>query len=180
MDEQELMARVKEGDEMAFASLMKIYKDRVVNFLYQATGDYERAVDLAQETFVRVYFRAHQYQPIAPLSSWIFTIASNLAKSEAKKRRKMNVISLEEAVPELAGEGISYDPPESGLSRNLQVALAELPSHYRLPLLLKDIEGFSQEEIAQMLGRPVGTIKARISRARHILKRRLEAAIGEK
>lgn len=180
MDEQELIERVKEGDEMAFAVLMTAYKDRLVNFLYHSTGDYEKAVDLAQETFIRVYFRAHQYRPIAPVSAWIFTIASNLAKSEAKKRKKMNLVSLEEIASETSGHGASYDPPSSGLTRNLQLALEELPAHYRIPLLLKDIEGFSQEEIASILGRPVGTVKARLSRARHILKRRLESALKEK
>lgn len=180
MDEQELIRRVKEGDEMAFAALMTAYKDRLVNFLYHSSGDYEKAVDLAQETFIRVYFRAHQYRPIAPVSAWIFTIASNLAKSEAKKRRKTNLVSLEEIGPETGRQGMNYDPPSSGLTRNLEQALEELPTHYRIPLLLKDIEGFSQEEIARMLGRPVGTIKARISRARHILRLRLEGALKEK
>ncbi len=180
MDEQELLRKIKEGDEMAFAALMTAYKDRLVNFLFHSTGDYEKAVDLAQETFIRVYFRAHQYRPIAPVSAWIFTIASNLAKSEAKKRKKMNLVSLEEITQEVGGEAASYDPPSSGLTRNLQLALEELPAHYRIPLLLKDIEGFSQEEIARMLRRPVGTIKARISRARHILRRRLEGALREK
>ncbi len=180
MDEQELMKQVQKGDEMAFASLMRAYKDRIVNFLFHATGDYERAVDLAQETFIRVYFRANQYRPVAPLSSWIFTIASNLAKSEVKKKRKVNLLSLDEVASEIGVHAVSYDPPDSGLSRNLQEALQELPEYYRLPLLLKDIEGFSQEEIARMLRRPVGTIKARLSRARHILKRRLEEAMKER
>ncbi|MCX7973302.1 MAG: sigma-70 family RNA polymerase sigma factor [Candidatus Aminicenantes bacterium] len=177
MDEQELIERVKKGDEMAFTVLMKAYKDRLVNFLYHSVGDYERAVELAQETFVRVYFRAHQYRPIAPLGTWIFTIASNLAKSEAKKRRKINMVSLEEVAGELGGEGVYYDPPSSGLSRNLEQALKELPAYYRIPLLLKDVEGFSQEEIAKMLNRPVGTIKARLSRARHLLRQKLEKAL---
>lgn len=180
MDEQELMAKIKEGDEMAFTTLMRAYKDRVVNFLYHSLGDYERAVELAQETFLRVYFRAHQYRPIAPVGSWIFTIASNLAKSEAKKRRKLTFVSLEEAASELGGKGVSYDPLPSGLSHNLEKALRELPANYRIPLLLKDIEGFSQEEIAQMLGRPLGTIKATISRARSLLRRKLEAALRRK
>jgi len=180
MDEQALIERIKQGDEMALASLMKIYKDRVVNFLYHSLGDYERAVELAQETFIRVYFRAHQYRPVGPVSAWIFTIASNLAKSEAKKRRKANLVSLEEVASELRSEGIGYDPPAASLSRHLEQALNELPAHYRLPLLLKDLEGFSQEEIARMLGRPIGTIKARISRARHILRRRLEGTLRGK
>ncbi|MBE3129190.1 MAG: hypothetical protein IMZ54_00545, partial [Acidobacteria bacterium] len=82
MDEQELIRRVQDGDEWAFGQIMGLYKDKIVNYLYQFSGDYQKAVDLAQETFLRVYFKADKYRPIAPLSSWIYTIASNLAKTE--------------------------------------------------------------------------------------------------
>jgi RNA polymerase sigma factor (sigma-70 family) len=96
MDEQELVRQIQEGDEMAFAEIVKIYKDKIVNFLCKLTGDYQKAVDLSQETFMRVYFKAHKYRPVAPLSSWIYAIASNLAKTEMKKMRKYAVISLDE------------------------------------------------------------------------------------
>jgi len=79
------MERVKEGDESAFCQLMAIYKDRIVNFLYQVTGDYQLAVDLSQETFMRVYFKARKYRPIAPVSAWIYSIAANLARTEKKR-----------------------------------------------------------------------------------------------
>ncbi|NOR53885.1 MAG: hypothetical protein GQ536_07345, partial [Candidatus Aminicenantes bacterium] len=79
MDEQELVCRIQEGDEVAFTEIVKIYKDRIVNFLCQLTGDYQKAVELSQETFMRIYFKAHKYKPIAPFSSWVYTIASNLA-----------------------------------------------------------------------------------------------------
>ncbi|MFW6129362.1 MAG: RNA polymerase sigma factor [Candidatus Aminicenantaceae bacterium] len=75
MDEQELMRRVQKGDEMAFEQIVRIYKDKIVNFLYQMTNDYQKAVELSQETFMRVYFKANKYKPMAPLSSWIYTIA---------------------------------------------------------------------------------------------------------
>jgi RNA polymerase sigma-70 factor (ECF subfamily) len=71
MDEQDLIRRVQDGDEEAFAQIMRLYKDKIVNYLYQFTGEYQRAVELAQETFIRVYFKADKYRPIAPLSSWI-------------------------------------------------------------------------------------------------------------
>jgi RNA polymerase sigma-70 factor (ECF subfamily) len=176
MDEQELIRRVQERDEEAFAQIMGLYKDRIVNYLYQFSGDYQKAVDLAQETFLRVYFKADRYRPIAPLSSWIYTIASNLAKTECRRARKTATVSLED-VPNSFASGAYYeDPADPGLVRNLREALDELHPRYRVPVVLKDMEGFSQEEIAKIIKRPVGTVKARISRGREQLRRKLEKA----
>jgi RNA polymerase sigma-70 factor (ECF subfamily) len=180
MDEQQLIRLVQDGDEKAFAQIMTLYKDRIVNYLNQFTGDYQRAVDLAQETFVRVYFKADKYRPIAPLSSWIYTIASNLAKTESKRSRRMMTVSIED-VPNQYSAGTYYeDPADPGLLRNLREALAMLDPRYRIPVVLKDMEGFSQEEIARIIDRPVGTVKARISRGREQLKRQLEKALEGK
>jgi RNA polymerase sigma-70 factor (ECF subfamily) len=176
MDEQELIRRVQEGDEWAFGQIMSLYKDRIVNYLFQFTGDYQKAVELGQETFIRVYFKAGRYRPIAPLSSWIYTIASNLAKTECRRARKMATVSLED-IPNNFSSGTYYeDPADPGLVRNLREALEELHPRYRVPVVLKDMEGFSQEEIAKIIKRPVGTVKARISRGREQLRRKLEKA----
>jgi len=177
MDEQELIARVQQGDEEAFAQIMGLYKDRIVNYLYQFTGDYQRAVELSQETFLRVYFKADRYKPIAPLSSWIYAIASNLAKTEVKKRRKMATVSMEDLPNNFEAGVFSKDPVDPGLIRNLREALDALDPRYRIPVVLKDMEGFSQEEIARIIKRPVGTVKARISRGREYLKKSLEKAL---
>jgi len=176
MDEQELVRQIQEGDEMAFAEVVKIYKDKIINFLCKLTGDYQKAVDLSQETFMRVYFKARKYRPVAPFSSWIYAIASNLAKTEMKKIRKYAVISLDEVQNSLPTEAYRKNPPDSGLTRNLRKALDSLHPRYRIPVILKDIEGFSQEEIAQILKRPLGTVKARINRGRNYLKIELEKA----
>jgi RNA polymerase sigma-70 factor (ECF subfamily) len=176
MDEQGLMARIQRGDEAAFADVVHVYKDKIVNYLCQVTGDYQRAVDLSQETFLRVFFKAHKYRPIAPLSSWIYAIASNLAKTELKRKRRANLVSLEDVNPGLAGSVPSEEATDSGLLRNLRQALDELSPRYRIPVVLKDMEGYSQEEIARIVKRPVGTVKARISRGRTMLKKRLEKA----
>jgi len=175
MEEQELMHLVQKGDEVAFEKIVSIYKHRIVNFLTQLTGDYQKAVDLAQETFMRVYFKANKYKPVAPLSSWIYTIASNLAKTELKKERKMSTVSIDDTENRL-GEQIAAKEKnqDTYLIENLKKALNSLHPRYRLPIILKDIEGFSQEEIAQIMKRPVGTIKARISRGRDQLKHILE------
>jgi RNA polymerase sigma-70 factor (ECF subfamily) len=169
MDDQELIRLVQEGDEVAFGSIVSAYKDRIVNYLYKFTGDYQKAVELSQETFLRVYFKAKQYKPVAPLSSWIYAIASNLAKTEMKKARKFAAVSLDDiAAHEMRQKAYAEDPPDPGLIKNLREALDSLHPRYRIPVVLKDMEGFSQ-----------GTIKARISRGRSFLKKRLEKALDE-
>ena len=174
MDEQELVRQIQQGDEMAFAEIVRIYKNRIVNFLWKITGDYQKAVELSQETFMRVYFKAHRYRPIASFSSWIYTIASNLAKTEMKKLRKYTVVSLDEVQNVTPSEACADNPGNSDLIKSLRSALNSLHPRYRIPVILKDVEGFSQEEIAEILHSPVGTIKARISRGREYLKKQLE------
>ncbi len=175
MEEQELMHLVRKGDEVAFEKIVAMYKHRIVNFLTQLTGDYQKAVELAQETFMRVYFKANKYKPVAPLSAWIYTIASNLAKTELKKERKIATVSIDDKESHL-GEQIAAKEQnqDTYLVESLKKALNALHPRYRLPIILKDIEGFSQEEIAEILKRPVGTVKARISRGREHLKNILE------
>lgn len=179
MDEQALVLQIQAGDEDAFAKLVRTYKDKIVNYLYQVTGDYQKAVDLSQETFLRVYFKANKYRPIAPFSSWIYAIASNLAKTELKKRWRMSLVSLEDVPPAVELSTPSEEASDSGLIKNLRQALDTLSPRYRIPVVLKDMEGYSQEEIAQIIKRPIGTVKARISRGRNILKKQLEKARTE-
>jgi RNA polymerase sigma-70 factor (ECF subfamily) len=172
MDEQALMKQVQQGNEMAFTKLVNIYKDRIVNYLYQTLGDYQRALDLSQETFLRVYFKAHQYKPRAPFSSWIYTIASNLAKTEMKKRRRLPLVSIEDVPNKLIRENPLGNPNNNILV--LKKVLNSLPAKYRIPIILKEIEGFSLIELAQILKTRLGTIKARLSRGKKMLKEKLE------
>lgn len=174
MDEQVLVQRIQAGDEMAFGEIVRMYKDKIVNYLWQLTGDYQKAVELSQETFMRVFFKANKYRPIAPFSSWIYSIASNLAKTELKKTRRMMTVPLDLVENRVSEPYQTADSMNSDLSKVLRKALKALHPRYRIPVILKDIEGFSQEEIAQILKKPVGTIKARISRGRNYLKKELE------
>ena len=175
MEEQELMRQVQSGDEMAFTEILKRYKDKIVNFLWQITGNYQVAVELSQETFMRVYFKADKYKPVAPLSSWIYTIAANLAKTEIKRSHRVTIVSLDDENYRYSEKATSDEDPEySGMSKRVRQALDSLHPRYRVPVILKDLEGFSQEEIAEILKKPLGTIKARISRGRTYLKKELE------
>ena len=174
MDEQVLVQQIQAGDELAFGEIVRMYKDKIVNYLWQLTGDYQKAVELSQETFMRVFFKANKYRPIAPFSSWIYSIASNLAKTELKKTRRMLTVPLDLVENRLSDSPNSADSADSDLSKAIRKALNTLHPRYRIPVILKDIEGFSQEEIAQILKKPIGTIKARISRGRNYLKKELE------
>ena len=163
----------------AFDTLVRRYHRRVWGICYRMTASTHEAEDLSQETFLRVYFKADKYRPIAPLSSWIYAIASNLAKTDLKKRRRMPIVSFEDLPPAAEVGTPSGELSDSGLSSNLRQALDKLSPRYRIPVLLKDVEGYSQEEIARIIKRPVGTVKARISRGRAMLKKSLEKARGE-
>lgn len=175
MEEHDLMRRVQKGDEAAFEEIVSMYKNKIVNFIYRLTGDYERSVDLSQETFMRVYFKAGRWKPVAPLASWIYTIAGNLAKTELKRRRRFNYLPLEDVQSRNREEASHEENRENSLMvKRLRAALDRLHPRYRIPIVLKDIEGFTQEEIAEMLQKPVGTIKARISRGRSYLRQEME------
>lgn len=179
MDEQELVRRIQEGDEMAFGEIVRIYKDRIMNYLWQLTGDYQKAAELSQETFMRVYFKARKYRPVAPFSSWIYAVASNLAKTELKKMKKFSTVSFDLIQNKIPEACLSYNHSDSDLTEDLRNVLNSLHPRYRIPVILKDIEGFSQEEIAQILRKPLGTIKARISRGRNYLKKELEKSYAK-
>jgi RNA polymerase sigma-70 factor (ECF subfamily) len=180
-----LLEATRTGDESAFAELVGRYRNQITNYIYRLTGDYDGAVDLAQETFVRVYRAADRYQTSYAFSTYIYRIATNLAISELRQRKRRRLISLAAFFPpyDAAGE-CDFDPADM---RPLQdVALVEeerrqavaraictLPDKYRAPLVLRDVEGKSYEEIASILQMSEGTVKSRISRARDFLRDKL-------
>lgn len=184
LSDEDLMARVAEDDERAFTELVGRFQGRVMNLISRVLNDRNSADDLAQEVFVRVFVHRRNYRRGSKFSTWIFTIAANLAKNEIRRRvRRRNWFSLDaltevlhDSVPQLA------DPTESreaGLEREqlqgeVGRAIATVPEKYRLALVLRDIEGLAYEEIAEVLGVPGGTVRSRINRARSMLKRKLQ------
>ncbi|HEV2106087.1 MAG TPA: sigma-70 family RNA polymerase sigma factor [Candidatus Eisenbacteria bacterium] len=178
------MARVAEDDERAFTELVRRFQGRVTNLISRVLNDRECADDLAQEVFVRVFVHRRNYRRGSKFSTWLFTIGANLAKNEIRRRvRRRNWFSLD-AMQELLSDSIIQlaDPTESrerGLEREqlqgeVGRAIATVPEKYRLALVLRDIEGLSYEEIAEVLGVPGGTVRSRINRARGMLKRKLQ------
>jgi RNA polymerase sigma-70 factor (ECF subfamily) len=182
-----LLEATRVGDDAAFAELVGRYRNQIINFVYRMTNDYDGAADLAQETFVRVYKAVDRYKTSHAFSTYIYRIATNLAISELRKRKRRRVISLTGFFQGKEGaEPVAFDPPDGqplqddamvGSERNNAVArsIATLPEKYRAPLVLRDVEGKSYEEISRILETREGTVKSRISRARGLLREKLQA-----
>lgn len=181
------MARVAEDDERAFAELVRRFQGRLTNLISRLLNDRECADDLAQEVFVRVHVHRRNYRHGAKLSTWLFTIAANLAKNEIRRRvRRRNWFSLDALQEVLRDSAMVLADKTEGQERGLEReqlqdavarAIATVPERYRLSLVLRDIEGLPYEEIAEVLGIPGGTVRSRINRARSMLKRKLQPLI---
>ncbi len=184
LSDEDLMARVAEDDERAFPELVRRFQGRVTNLVSRVLNDRECADDLAQEVFVRVFVHRRNYRRGSKFSTWLFTIAANLAKNEIRRRvRRRNWFSLDALQEMLQDSAIQLADPTEGRESRLEReqlrdvvgrAIATVPEKYRLSLVLRDIEGLSYEEIAQVLGIPGGTVRSRINRARAMLKRKLQ------
>lgn len=181
-----LLARTCAGDEAAFAEIVGRYRLPLTNYIHRLLNDYDTAIDLAQETFVRVYGARERYHANYAFSTYIYRIATNLAISEMRKLRRRRLISLSSIFSKTgdAGDAPAFDPADTQpladaefIKRERQLAvrraIASLPVNYRVPLVLRDIEGKTYEEIAAMLEVSEGTIKSRISRARDFLRQKL-------
>jgi RNA polymerase sigma-70 factor (ECF subfamily) len=182
-----LLAATLGGDESAFGELVGRYRNQITNYIYRMTNDYDGAVDLAQETFVRVYRAADRYQSTFAFSTYIYRIATNLAISELRKRKRRRLVSLTGFFLEKEAEAAQeFDPADCrplqdavlvDVERRAAVsrAIATLPEKYRAPVVLRDVEGKSYDEIAEILRTNEGTVKSRISRARALLREKLLA-----
>jgi len=169
-----LMAGVLGGDRGAFTRLVERHKDAVVNYLTRLTGDRDRAEDLAQETFLRLFRAAPGYREQGLLRAYLFRIATNLVRSEERRAKRLRLL-----LPFLGGRRHDEPAAVSGmlvqeLHRQVAVALAKLPLRFRVPLVLHEIEGWSYADIAQELSCREGTVKSRIHRGRQHLRQRLE------
>ncbi len=186
LPDHELMVRLKtaSGDVVmeGFEVLVGRYKNAIVSFLFRFVGDFRTAEDLAQETFLRVFKKIHDYNSTARFSTWLYTIASNLAKDEFKRRVRHPAKSLDwkggtdttRDLPQVKADTTGSVPDvrleHDEVRKNVNRALDLLESHDREILVLKDVQGLTYDEIAKILELPMGTVKSRISRARMAFK----------
>ena len=188
MTDHRLLEETKAGDEVAFAELVRRYRNQITNYVYRMTNDYDLAVDLAQETFMRVYAAAERYQTSYAFSTYIYRIATNLAISELRRRKRRRMVSLTSYFHERESpsDSCELEMPDAGPLQDATFvederraavarAIATLPEKYRAPLVLRDVEERSYEEIASILRMNEGTVKSRINRARSFLRDKLQA-----
>ncbi len=178
LTDAELVSRYLEGERFAFHELVGRYQERLLNFIYRTIGDRDRAEDLVQETFVRVYRHLHRFDPTKKFSTWIYTIASNLAKNELRNRSR-NPLVLFQAIKKnweadhrpLQWEDNTFSPDDLFRKRNLkdkvERAVEELPEHHKVVFVLREMEGKTYEEISEITGVTLGTVKSRLNRARN-------------
>jgi RNA polymerase sigma-70 factor (ECF subfamily) len=184
--DQEIVALARSGEEAAYRELVRRYERPLFSLLYRMVRDRELAEDLAQETFVKALNAIDSYRPEFKFSSWIFKIANNAAIDHLR-RRELDTLSLEGSPHAETPEAVEAtalqigDRQESPLDEvearelggEIEAAIAKLRPEYRSCILLRHVEGRAYEEIAEILGLPLGTVKTYIHRARNELRREL-------
>ena len=165
------------GDPRAFGRIVERYQVRLLNFVMRMIGDRERAEDLVQEAFLRVHRHLHRFDRSRKFSTWVYTIASNLAKNELRNRSRSPLIAFDQgrAVEEEEPRAVEYEdtasrPDHLYEQRHLRAlvdqTVARLSSHHREVFVLRELEGKSYEEIAEIMHCNLGTVKSRLNRAR--------------
>jgi RNA polymerase sigma-70 factor (ECF subfamily) len=182
--DHDLMVRLAQGDELALNRLMDRWSDRVASFLYRMTGRHDTALDLAQETFVKLYQARNRYRPRgSQFSTWLFAIASNLAKNHARWRFRHPEVPLESPacegvnrIPEPQDAGA--DPAQAAIAREsaeqVRLAVLALPDDQREALMLFTHEQLGYAEIARIARCSPKAVETRIYRARLTLKQKLK------
>ncbi len=181
LSDKELLSNVINGQFDSFDVLVDRYKNRLLNFVFRFVKDYDVAEDIVQETFLRVFRKRRDYKAIANFSTWIFTIAGNLAKSELRRRKRWKFLSLDS----FSDNEKSFELPDTGmgpdrvtavrlLDEQVQKAIDSLHDKYKEALILRDVEGMSYKQIAEIMSIPVGTVKSRVNRARLKLQKKLK------
>ena len=186
-DEKLIIEFQKNNNVKAFEILVQRYKNPLTNYVYRFVGDYEACVDIVQETMVKVYRYKDSYNSVAKFSTWIYTIAGNLARTEYQRRKKRNFFSINSYGED---KNETYDIPDeryrpdiitdSGIKdKIIQDALLKISRAYREVVILRDVQEMSYEEISEITGLNVGTVKSRINRGRAQLQKLLKSIYKE-
>lgn len=187
LDDRALVVRTQEGDRDAFSALVVRYQERIYNLVLRGLGDADGALDVAQEVFIKAFRGLERFQGESQFFTWLFRIAMNETISARRRReRRGKPVSLdrENADGEKLSDppGTLEDPGAAAASKDdaamVQAAIAGLDEEQAQVILLRDIDGRSYQEIAEILEVPLGSVKSRIHRARQALKDRLAKTVG--
>lgn len=169
-DDFSLIKRFIEGDELVFSELLKRHKEKVRNIIYITLSNADGVDDIAQEVFITVYKHLKNFRFESQFTTWLYRITINKCKDHLRKKNIRSIfLPLKDEEPVF--ESIDENTDIKNIVRN---TIATLPDKLRIPLVLKDLEGFSYQEIADTMGCEIGTVKSRIFRAREALKKILK------
>jgi RNA polymerase sigma-70 factor, ECF subfamily len=188
LDDASLVAEYLAGQPRAFDALVDRYQTRLLNFIYRTVGDRERSEDLVQEVFIRVHRHLARFDRAKKFSTWIYTIASNLAKNELRNRSRNPIVLFQTMTSGWDDEErpLEFEDPTArpdDLFRKRHVrslveqTVAQLPQHHREVFVLRELEGRSYEEIAEITHCNLGTVKSRLNRARSSFAEIIEPAL---
>lgn len=183
-DDAALIARCQAGSRDAFDQLISRYQRRIYTFAYRLTGNSEDAADIAADTFVRLYSSLGSFRGDSSFGTWLYRVVTNIYLDSRKRKRVRQtqsldeMVALEESSVQRQIEDESETPQEIAEGRErtaaLQTAIASLPDHQKLMVVMYHVDGLAYEEIAEALQLPVGTVKSRLNRARLALRQKLE------
>jgi RNA polymerase sigma-70 factor, ECF subfamily len=178
----ELVARVQRGDKRAFDLLVRKYQQRIMALISRYIRNRAEIADVAQEAFIKAYRALPNFRGESQFYTWLYRIAINTAKNslaaQARRPQTASVDGLEpEQLADIAGQTDNASPERllltAELKREIDAAIAELPEELRSALLLREMDGLSYEEIAEVMDCPIGTVRSRIFRARDAVDRRI-------
>ena len=184
--DEDLMTQLQGGSEEAFELLVRRHSRPVRNYLFRFVGNLEVAEDLTQDTFLRVFKSRHSYRRIAKFTTWLYTIAGNLARSEYRRRNRAQLSSIQLVSQQNGEYTMDVEDDAPGLDTNLNIAmqydraqraLENVPESFREVVVLRDVQDLSYEEIGSITGLPMGTVKSRIHRGRTLLHTLLYEAV---
>jgi RNA polymerase sigma-70 factor (ECF subfamily) len=191
--EADLVSRLKAGDPKAYQELMTTYERRIYSFAFGFLRDPDEAMDIVQDTFLRVFRKIETFKGDSAFTTWLYRIARNLCidKLRRKKRAPMGEFDDQRRHevqthdrPALVGSMDAYAPQESSLrnelGRELMEALDSLGERHREVLLLRELEGFSYAEIAEAMDLPIGTVMSRIYHARQKVQHMLSHYVNDR
>jgi RNA polymerase sigma-70 factor (ECF subfamily) len=166
-----LIKEFQNGNRNSYSQLVTRYRDKIISFLYRYMHDMDSAEDLAQEAFFKVYLKKDSYKETYKFSTWLFTIAANLAKTELRKLKRRKTSSISDINEDGTSENIFIDEDNTEKSSNneskiIQKALSELEHDYKIIIILREIQELSYDVISKILQLPLGTVKSRINRGK--------------
>lgn len=185
MEEKELVRLSREGSEEAFAELVKKYRIKVFNLAFSLTRDRDVADDLAQEAFIKAYYALSRFQSRSGFGTWLYRIAINHVRDYLRKKSRMTQISIENIkessiLQEDKTMKEEKESTEEQRKRLVHQSIRSLPEKHQVILSLRDIQGFSYEEISKILKISPGTVDSRIHRARKMLRKKLAPFLSRK